>query len=158
MQAEHCAQYLKTVNLTTLISSPLARAKQTAEIIGSACQLPIAEMSSFREKSYGDAEGLTQIERQEKFLTRPFPNEEPFENLITRIFEGLKEITQTYHEEKIALVTHGGVINCILHVISKGDIGTNKTLLHNASISTIRFENNQFSVVDANYIGYLATV
>ena len=158
MQAELCAQFLKTVNLTTLISSPLSRAKQTAELIASTCHLPIVEMAAFREKSYGDAEGLAHFERQEKFRTRPFPKEELFENLITRVFEGLNEITQKYSNQKIAIVTHGGVINCILHVISNGEIGTNKTILHNASISTIRFENNQFLVVDANNIAYLATV
>ena len=76
LQAELCAQFLKTVNLTTLISSPLSRAKQTAEIIAGACHLPIVEMDAFREKSFGDAEGLTPIERQEKYTIRPFPNEE----------------------------------------------------------------------------------
>ena len=158
LQAELCAQFLKTVNLTTLISSPLSRAKQTAEIIAGACHLPIVEMDAFREKSFGNAEGLTAMERQEKFTIRPFPNEEQFENLQTRIFEGLHEIAQTYQNEKIAVVTHGGVINCMLAVISNGKVGTNKTILHNASISTIRYEHNQFSIIDVNNIDYLATV
>lgn len=158
MQAELCAQFIKSVQLTTLISSPLSRAKQTAEIIARACHLPIIEMDAFREKSFGDAEGLTQMERQEKYVTRPFPNEELFESLKTRIFEGLNEIAQKYYDQKIAIVTHGGVINCILAVISNGEVGTNKTILHNASISTIRFEHNHFSIVDVNNIAYLATV
>lgn len=158
LQAELCAQFIKTIQLTKLISSPLVRAKQTAEKIARACELPVIESDAFREKSFGDAEGLTQLERQDRYTTRPFPNEELFEDLKIRLFKGLNDITKSYQNEKVAIVTHGGVINCILSVISNGVFGTNKTILHNASISTIRFEQNQFSIVDVNNIDYFATV
>src|SRR5699024_6004320 len=58
IQAEECAASLKHSEWDIIISSPLKRAKQTAEIINKNLHLPIMEMSAFAERNYGDAEGM----------------------------------------------------------------------------------------------------
>src|SRR5690606_40156857 len=64
-QARECRDFLKNSEWDVIITSPLKRAKQTAEIINEALNIDLIEMDDFIEKSFGDVEGVT-LQRSEE--------------------------------------------------------------------------------------------
>lgn len=56
-QGERLARKLKDKNLQVIFSSPLKRAKHTADIVGGYLDIPIIVEKDLRECFYGDAEG-----------------------------------------------------------------------------------------------------
>lgn len=155
MQAEKCRTFLETSQCDVLISSPLKRAFQTAEIINENLNLPIVTMRAFVERSYGDAEGMTMAERSIAFVNDHVPNREDRATLTKRIMNGIERINAKYNGKKIILVAHGAVINTILAQMSKGKIGSGKTKLMNACISTIHLKDKQWAVENYNQISHL---
>lgn len=75
-QAKECGVFLKSDTWDVIVTSPLTRAKQTAEIISSIIDKPSIEMADFIERDYGDAEGMTAEERMKTFPDKKYPNQE----------------------------------------------------------------------------------
>lgn len=154
-QAEKCATYLAQSNWDVIISSPLTRAKETALIINKKLQLPFIEMAAFKERDFGDAEGMTSEEREAMFPDREFPNQESRESLTARVMEGIQKLHEMYPSGKVLLVAHGGVINAILATISNGDIGSGKTRLSHACISNIYYDQDKWMIKNYNQTTHL---
>ncbi|WP_240620132.1 histidine phosphatase family protein, partial [Peribacillus acanthi] len=76
LQAEECRQFLKESKWDLIVTSPLLRAKQTAEIINQDFNVPLIEMKEFLERDYEDAEGMTINEREKAFPDKKYPNQE----------------------------------------------------------------------------------
>jgi uncharacterized phosphatase len=76
LQAEECREVLKSSKWDVIITSPLKRAKETAEIINKELKSPIVEMVDFIERYYGDAEVMTVKERLSTFPNRNYPKQE----------------------------------------------------------------------------------
>jgi uncharacterized phosphatase len=155
-QAEDCRDFLKGTLWDVFISSPLKRAKQTAEIINQGLQLPIIEMADFSEQSFGDAEGLTLEERLAAFPDKIYPNQEDWISLNKRVMVGIDKINQNHPNKKVLLVAHGAVINSILSALSGGEIGSGKTKLMNACISNIHFHEEKWTIKNHNQIDHLS--
>ncbi|MBO0993946.1 histidine phosphatase family protein [Bacillus sp. SD088] len=156
-QAEECAQYFSNSEWDRIVTSPLKRAKQTANIMNQSLQIPVIEMEEFVERCYGDAEGLTREERQRLYpQRRDIPNQEPRNLLAQRVMKGMERIQEEYPNDKIILVAHGGVINTILAVLSNGEIGSGKTKLINACISNLHFMENQWNIQEYNQVHHLS--
>lgn len=156
IQAEECSEFLKSSQWDVIITSPLKRAKQTAEIINKNLIVPLIEMKDFLERDYGDAEGMVLEERISAFPDKSYPNQEDRLTLNNRIMTGIQEINQRYEENKILLIAHGAVINAILAVLSNGKIGSGKTKLINACISNIYFHQDRWRIKDFNQISHLS--
>lgn len=154
-QAKECRDFLSQSNWDVIISSPLKRAKQTAEIINEGLHIPLIEMEEFQERSFGDAEGMPLDERIRKFPDRNYPNQEERSDLQARLLKGIKQIHSTYRDKKVLLVAHGAVINAILSMFSKGEIGSGKTSLINACISTVQFLEDKWNIIDYNQVSHL---
>lgn len=155
-QASGARDALEKSDWDLIVTSPLKRTKQTAEIINEKLQLPLIEMEAFKERGYGDAEGLTKEEREAKFPDmRTYPNQESREAVTARVTQGIEEILAAYPNKKILLVSHGGAINAILANVSGGEIGTGKTKLHNACLSNIGHDGEMWTVKDYNQVEHL---
>lgn len=149
-QANACAEFLKQTDYELVLTSPLKRAKQTATIIANKKGLPIIEMPLFIERNYGAAEGLTPEERALKFPDFNYPNQESREALTNRVMLGLEQIRLQHNAKKIIVVAHGGVINSILAALSQNKIGSGKTKLTNACLSTIQFVDDHWQIINFN--------
>lgn len=139
-----------------MITSPLKRAKQTAEIINQALHLPLIEMNDFSERDFGDAEGMTLEEIRSAFPDRNYPNKEDGSSFRNRIMAGLNKINQQYSGSEVLLVTHGAVINSLFAFLSNGEMGREKLKLMNASISNIHFHEEQWKIKEFNQISHLS--
>ncbi|RDW15212.1 histidine phosphatase family protein [Oceanobacillus arenosus] len=156
-QADECGAYLNADDYDILISSPMKRAKETAEIINSYLNLPVIEMADFAERAFGDGEGLTLEERIKKYPDGNYPNQEEREDFNNRVMTGIKKVCDAYPNERVLLVAHGAVIGMILSNLSNGEIGSGKTKLMNACISNIHFEEDQWEIKDYNQVRHLSS-
>lgn len=114
MQANEYRQFLKNYEWDVIITSPLKRAKEIAEIINKDSNMPLVEMRVFLVRYIGNAEGMTLVERLTAFPNRNYPNHEDRNSLNKRIMNSIENINENYSGKKILLVLHGSVINTIL--------------------------------------------
>ncbi|GIN75056.1 histidine phosphatase family protein [Bacillus sp. J41TS8] len=84
-----------------IITSPLKRAKETAEVINKDLDIPLIKMDEFVERFFCDAEGMTVEKRLKAFPTRKYPNQEDRDALNKRIMIGIEKINQEYRGKKI---------------------------------------------------------
>lgn len=154
-QAEECSDYLKDRSFDVFISSPLIRARKTAEIINRHHQLPIIEMEEFKERSFGEAEGLTVEERERRYPDGSYTGQEELEAFRKRVMHAISKVNQQFAGKKVIVVAHGAVIGMILSTLSNGEIGTGKTKLINACINNIEFTEEEWKVHNYNQITHL---
>ncbi|ANU23265.1 histidine phosphatase family protein [Planococcus donghaensis] len=154
-QAMRCAHGLTDANWDIIITSPLKRAKRTAELINETLQLPLMEMPQFEEKHFGDAEGMTYEERALTFPDRHYPNQEDNQLFAERLSSGLEIIHERFKNKRVLLVSHGGVINALLGTLSNGEIGSGKTRLLNTSFSHIQFDQTNWVIKNYNQVSHL---
>lgn len=157
-QAEACREHFEGADWDVLISSTMIRAKKTAEIINQALNLDLVEMEEFKERSFGDAEGLTHEERNQQFSTGEYPGQESKIALQTRVMAGIASINEQFPNKRVLLVAHGAVIHAILSVMSGEDLDFKKTKLLNACISNVQFIDKKWHVHNYNQIDHLATI
>ena len=154
MQATMAAHALKDAGYEIVVTSPLTRAKQTAQMIADLSGLSLIEMDAFKERCFGDAEGLLKEEREQLYPDNKFPNLESYQDLAARLRKGLTEVTKLPYEH-VLIVAHGAAINCILAIFSNFEIGSGKTDLLNACTSIITYENEQWKIESYNDVSHL---
>ena len=119
-QALTTGEKIKDEKIDIIITSPLKRARETAEIINKQFNVEIVEDDRLMERCYGDLEGITKVELKEKKIQYPeiddacnylknidIFNMETIQDLCARIYECLDEITTKYKDENVLIVTHG---------------------------------------------------
>jgi broad specificity phosphatase PhoE len=133
-QANQLAQRLATEPMDALYSSPLARARMTAEIVAKETgHVPIWD-DRLMERQQGAFEGATAVEFAQRYpdIYREWqsspehvavPGEETLAHFQDRIQAFLDQL-RTNHtaEQRIAIVAHGGTISMILATLIKLDI------------------------------------
>lgn len=119
-QASTTGKKIKNKKIDIIITSPLKRARETAEIINKQFNVEIVEDDRLMERCYGDFEGITKVELKEKKIQYPkiddacnylknidIFNMETMQDLCARIYECLDEITTKYKDKNVLIVTHG---------------------------------------------------
>ncbi|MEQ1580753.1 MAG: histidine phosphatase family protein [Steroidobacteraceae bacterium] len=156
-QAHRLAEALHGLGIERIVTSYLSRARRTAEIV--AGKLAISDLGvveGLHERDYGDISGLTPEERAARFPPGTVPaNQETAAAMKERVMAALHDIATLHAERKIAVVSHGGVINTLLANITDGQHGTGKNLLPNCSITKFRRHGDTWSV---QYFGVSADV
>lgn len=155
LQAQACGKLLQQQAWDVMITSPLSRAKETAEIINNYLDLPLKIMPEFIERGFGDAEGYTKIERAKQYPDKDFPRGETDDSLNRRLVQGLKEINAKYPNQKILLVTHGAAIHQILDLYDTDNKHTRNSKLANGGLSNIYFYETNWHIKDTNQITHL---
>lgn len=125
-QAEIAVEKLKDKHLEIIFSSPLKRAKHTANIVGQALSISVEVENDLRECFYGDAEGrlIGDLERDvpeiinnwyhPQYWDIRFPNGESKIDALNRVlavFEKLKN--EKYQTMGVAI--HGGTMAALLN-------------------------------------------
>ena len=151
LQMKKTADYLKSFNWEVIISSPLARAKNSTDIIAREFNnIKILEEYNFIERDYGKASGMTSEERNLHFPDGNWPDVEPSEQLKNRTVKALFKYINEYDGKNIIIVSHGASINSILAYLSKDEIGTGKTILKNACMTLLEWINNEIKIIYYN--------
>jgi alpha-ribazole phosphatase len=159
-QAVEIASVLEGID--RVISSPLIRAKQTADAFG----LPVEVDPRFIELDYGDFDGMLQKDvpaltwkewrRDNDF--RP-PNGETLIELDLRVREALGELINEARAKNIVVVSHVSPIKAAIAWTIGTDVGSCwRMLLDRASISRIEITENGPSMRGFNDISHLKTI
>lgn len=117
-------------SITRIYTSPLLRAKQTAEIINSKLNRPLSlqielteiHMGSLAGKAWTDMETGLELKRKHRaieFDYRPQGGESAKE-VRKRVTAFLKKINGKYNDYEVLIVTHGGIIR-LLHLLEHGN-------------------------------------
>lgn len=145
-QARRLAEAWKAP-VDAVVSSPLGRARETAEILAASRNLPLAGVDRrLVERHYGLAEGLTLVDRRLRFPDGTIPGVEEPVTIRARARHYLDALADEYPGRRVAVLSHGGFINVVLALVSNGEVGTGKTLLGNTSVSTVVFKAGRWSV------------
>ncbi len=107
---------------SAIVSSDLARAAETAAIIGAATRLDVEMAPALRELNNGAAAGLTaeaarRLEnpfREPALDWVPFPDGESWRGLYTRISSFLSAL-RAGGRDRLVLVSHGNAIICAIN-------------------------------------------
>jgi broad specificity phosphatase PhoE len=133
-QSEKLAERLMLEEqIDVLYSSPLARARRTADIIGSKCErVPVLD-NRLVERSAGKVEGMTLAEVKEHFPDVfiawreekgrvPLPGGEDPLQFQRRVAAFLESLHARHEDQRIAVVTHGGTLGMLLATLIQLDI------------------------------------
>ena len=124
-QAHALAARLERHPFTALYSSDLGRALQTADIIGQHTSHEIVTDPSLRERHLGIFQGLVKSEIRRKFTDEyhlfknggaeyVVPGGESAVQAALRMIGGLEVLAGRHGDERIVVVTHGGVASALL--------------------------------------------
>ena len=142
-QAELMAKYLSTEKLHAIYASPMQRAQQTASPLAAVQGLTIQTVDGVAEfdknsNQYVPVEELkaTNDPRWQEMLRGEWTSsDETEEEFIGRIVSSVEQIIANHASQRVAIVSHGGVINAyICHVLGlanqRGFFYPNYTSIH----------------------------
>lgn len=154
-QARAAAPKVASGNWDLVLTSPLSRAQETAEIVSRA--IPGAELSTHElllERSFGVAEGLTYEQWREQFGSlHHAEGAESIEDLTLRVENLLQDLATTYPGKRILAVSHGAFIRRVINVVSAGELPREGDRFGNASLSVIAHTEDEWHVLDFNPVG-----
>ncbi len=139
-QVETAAKELAQQRWDIILSSPLGRAKQSAEIVSSFLgvdQITIEPL--LLERSFGVGEGLTYAEWGEKYSKLDeIPGAESASEVARRSRLLLEHISSEFPGAKVLAVSHGALIRFVLSEVTEGKVPPPGERLQNASLHTLR--------------------
>jgi uncharacterized phosphatase len=150
-QAMECGFALKGKNYKAVISSPLSRARRTAEIIAdivTAGKVIIEERIT--ERDFSKVSGMTPSEREIFYASGEEDDKEPWDALCDRMISCLRDYGERFMNQNIIMVSHGASINAVLSVLSSGITGTGKIILKNTCINVIDYHMGRVSLGEYN--------
>lgn len=166
LQAEQTADYLSAFPVTQVLSSPLKRARETAEIIAAettgkttrkTTDAEVTLLESFRELDVGQLEAEPPSAANWRLhdeivwawatgdAERRFPGGESYTELVARVKGGYQNMLEGRDGETLVLVAHGGSLALpLLELVPDLDKELlRRTTHHNCAVSELEasFEN-----------------
>lgn len=124
VQAEKLAQRLKHIPIAAVLSSDLARARETAEIIAKEHKLPVITSDTIRERFFGEhmsaikkreiEKAFDSMSEEQKFAFKYFENGESGYDVVRRFKEFLISVIGEYKNKTVVIVCHGYVMRSFL--------------------------------------------
>ena len=125
-QAAAAAARLATAGATAVVSSPVRRARETAELVAAAAGLEVAVEEGLRETDFGDWEGYTFGEVRQKWPREldawladpavPPPFGESFADTAARVRQARDRVLASYGGQTVVLVSHVTPIKTLLRL------------------------------------------
>lgn len=125
-QAEALGEALRRRRLAAIYTSPLTRARRTAEIVAAGLSMPVVTVEDLRELSLGEWEGRT-VEEIRALPGDPYarwvrdpvvglpPGGEPLHAVQRRVVRAIEAIAAGHpNGDDVLVVCHGGVISAFL--------------------------------------------
>ncbi|MBT1543111.1 phosphoglycerate mutase family protein [Curtobacterium flaccumfaciens pv. flaccumfaciens] len=144
-QAAEAAELLTRRPFDAVVASPLSRAAETGAIIADHLGLDApTTYPGLAERSYGEAEGLTDDEVSARYPHDDIPGRESRSALLARITETLGEIAVRFDGGVVVVATHGAVIRSVVNAAAPGTADRGHTTIRNGSIHSFRWDPERF--------------
>jgi broad specificity phosphatase PhoE len=149
-QVKLAASAIKAEDWDVILTSPLTRAKQTAEIIARHNGFSeIIEKELLIERSFGEAEGLSHEQWRAKYSNL---DEIPGGESRTQLAERSKRLLETISKElagkRVLAISHGALIRALLLIASNNELPRDGERLGNASLNVVKHLDNSWQVVN----------
>lgn len=147
-QAKDAAQVLQRTDWDLVITSPLSRARDTAEIVAEINGFESASVEPLLlERSFGEAEGLGHEEWRAKYAdTNLVPGGESLPDLEKRASLLLQTLLEKHSGKRLLAVSHGALIRILLRIVSQGEFPREGERLGNASMSVFVHEDGVWKI------------
>lgn len=130
-----------------IVSSPLSRARETAEIIAVGLGIELGPTyDDLIERHYGDGEGATAEVIAERWPDHNYPGLESLDSVVARATRALDEIADTYGDKNVVIVCHGTLIRYTLSDFA----GTKLDAPRNGSVATFERDGESWRVLSVN--------
>lgn len=143
-QARAAARRLADTSIDAIYASDLSRASETARFIAEAAGLEVVEQAAWRERSWGDAEGLTRAQIAERYgagVPRGegrITNEELYDTFLGRLVPAFEELHARHRDQRVLVVAHAGTILAVLsHVFGIPPGRMPRINVANTSLTTV---------------------
>ncbi|MFV2015441.1 MAG: histidine phosphatase family protein, partial [Candidatus Heimdallarchaeota archaeon] len=132
-QARQIAIYLKNESLTAVFTSPMQRARQTADIISQNLGLSSIESDLLKDRDVGDATGISYKQVQKKYsqllsqstfsYNFKFPGGETNGQVYNRAQQFVDKYINTSGgtNEGILIISHSLTLNYLIYILQKLD-------------------------------------
>ncbi len=162
-QAQALAAALATERLQALYASDLQRARDTAQAAADTLGLPVTLDPALRERCFGAFEGLMYEEIGAKYPLAfarmqardphaHFPagerRAETLDEFCRRAVGAVARIARRHADGKLAIFTHGGVLDCLYREANGKAIDAERDFgIVNAAINRLRWHDGRFDVL-----------
>ena len=161
-QAEHTAQFLEHMNISRIYSSPIQRAKHTAEIVGKHNSLDVTIDDRLIELDMGKFTGMPydEIFSNHGNVFMKFYNGEleiahngveTFSEVKKRVLGIVDHVIEKHPDENVVLVTHMDPIKAMLStIIDLSPTNLFELIIANASLNLFREKDRKLSLSGLN--------
>ena len=161
-QAEHAAKLLEDMNISAIYSSPIQRAKHTAEIAAKQNSLDVIiddrlielEMGKFTDMPYDEiftSHGNVFMKFYDGDLEIAHNGVETFSEVKKRVLGIVEYVTEKHPDENIVLVTHMDPIKAMLStIIDLSPANLFELIIANASLNIFREQDQKISLSGLN--------
>lgn len=161
-QAREWGMLLKTFSWNRILVSDIGRAFETAVLVNGYLQVPIIKDSRLQEQDWGewtgktlsmikkDLPGLLEEKERAGWSFRP-PGGEDRHTVWERSRKALKEAAEKWPGDQILVITHEGVIKCLIYkFMGRQFMPTEPPILNSWHLHRIRYDNQRFQVEKIN--------
>lgn len=155
LAAELLSARVEEIDLDCIVSSPLKRAYQTAEIVRGKKKINILKHDDLKEINLGGFEGMRWDEIEEQYgeilhrikedpINNRYPNGENLAEFYSRVEKAVKETIEKCRNKNFLIVAHGGTIKCIESYMKKFKINNDwmGNVVHNCSLSCYEVDDS----------------
>ena len=153
-QAEEAAAAVRGVKMSEVLSSPLQRAIQTAEIIGQAAGIEVARDPRLIDFQLGKWTGMTyddvaKNEEYQRFVQQPdaerIPGGESLDDIRRRAVSAVEQaLADNATGDALAIVTHAGIIRVLItHYMGSPPANYHRVRVSPGSISILGFSDDR---------------
>jgi broad specificity phosphatase PhoE len=159
-QAHALADLVASEEIEAVYTSPLSRARETAEIVAARVGLEPVALPELREVDTGSWSGLSRADVETRFpegFTRwrsggsGWEDGETYEEMAERVIGALRTIAEDHPDGRVLIISHGGPIRAI-HAAAEGlaikDYRRLRPVEPNARLSAVAVENGRLTRLD----------
>jgi probable phosphoglycerate mutase len=166
-QAQRTAQALADEGFAAVYASDLARAADTAAALADAVGVELRRHTGLRERAFGVFEGRSFDELEQRWPAEvqrwrqrdpDFGPEggETLRDFYGRAVAAVLELAARHPGEQIAVVTHGGVLDCLYRAATRIDLQAPRTWqVVNAGINRLLHSGQALTLVGWADVGHL---
>ena len=148
-QARDALMTLRSMPWDVVVSSPLVRARETAQIIADDLDLELGPAYDMLiERDYGVLEGESSSGVIAKYPDRDYPGAETLASVVSRGTAALARIADDYRDRDVMIVCHGTIIRYTLSALA----GFKLPGITNGSVSQFFLGDDGWRVVTVNGI------
>lgn len=161
-QARLCAEFLEDLGISAIYSSPIQRAKHTADIVGSHISLEVTEDERLTELDMGKFTGMQYndiVTNHGNVFMKFYDGEleiahngvETFAQVKKRVISMVDDILQRHPDENVLLVSHMDPIKAMLStVVNLSPVNLFELVIANASLTIFGEHDHKFSLLGLN--------